>query len=87
MKSFFITFRSVTHAQRAEEALRNAGMSASLSRTPRALEARGCGYRIRTDGRFFTQAVDLLRQKGIPYSKLYAVREDGKMEEFGYDLP
>ena len=44
MKTFFLTFRSITQAQRAERAFARAGMAVILRRTPRWMEERGCGY-------------------------------------------
>lgn len=81
MKSYYITFRSVTHAQRAQEALSRAGIRTALGRTPRNLEQRGCGYRLQTEGMEFFRAVELLGQKGIAYSRLFAARPDGTWEE------
>ena len=51
MNVYYITFRSVTFAQRGEEILRRGGISSVLQRTPRWMEEQGCGYclRLRTD--------------------------------------
>ncbi|MBP3478347.1 MAG: DUF3343 domain-containing protein, partial [Oscillospiraceae bacterium] len=43
MKYYYITFRSVTFAQKAERALKRAGMDCTMQRTPRELSQRGCG--------------------------------------------
>ena len=81
MSVYFITFRSVTLAQRGEGALTGEGLRVNLARTPRWMEERGCGYslRIRTDdpGR----CADLLRQKGVEFRKVYRRRGDGEIEE------
>ena len=44
MKTFFLTFRSITQAQRTERAFERAGMACVLRRTPRWMQERGCGY-------------------------------------------
>ena len=44
MKTFFITFRSLTYAQRGEQTLRSGGIKSRMRRTPRWMEERGCGY-------------------------------------------
>ena len=81
MDSYYITFRSVTFAQRGEGILRRSGLGCALHRTPRALEERGCGYCLRLRQQDVSKAVELLRQQQIPFQKLYAQRADGKMEE------
>lgn len=81
MKFCVITFRSVTPAQRGEGVLRKAGLECNIQRTPRWMEEQGCGYSLRLRCRDVSLAVDLLRERGVPYRKLYTTREDGKMEE------
>lgn len=77
----YITFRSVTFAQRGEAALRRAGMACTLQRTPRWMEERGCGYCLRLRQADVMPATELLRENGIDYRKVYAPRDDGKLEE------
>ena len=80
MDTCLITFRSVTPAQRGESALQRSGISANLHRTPRVLAEQGCGYSIRVRFGQLPAAVELLRQKGIAYRKVYHLR-DGNPEE------
>lgn len=77
--SYFITLRSVTYAQRGERALRQAGIWCELQRTPRWMEEKGCGYSlvVRHPG----NALEVLRQKQVPYRKVYRREDDGTMEE------
>ena len=81
MTSYYITFRSVTLAQRGERALRRGGVDCMLQRTPRWMEERGCGYCLRLRPQEALRAVELLRQETVPYSRLYARKEDGGVEE------
>ena len=81
MKDCYITFRSVTFAQRGERELKKAGFSCSLQRTPRWMEEQGCGYSIRLRCQDIMTAVELLRSKQIPYRKVYLHGENGQMEE------
>ena len=76
----FITFRSVTPAQRGQRALQQAGMDCALLRTPRWMEERGCGYCLRLRPEDTDRAVALLRQGKLTFSKVYADR-DGTVEE------
>ena len=74
----FITFRSVTPAQRAESILHHAGIECYLQRTPRWMEEQGCGYSLRVrDG---AEAVQLLKAHQVPFRKVYFQR-NGKAEE------
>jgi hypothetical protein len=80
MGMHFITFRSVTPAQRGQRLLQQAGMDPILQRTPRWMEERGCGYCLRLRPEDSAKAVALLRQAGLGFSKIYADKEPGPEE-------
>lgn len=80
MKTEFITFRSVTPAQRGQRVLQKAGIDAALQRTPRWMEERGCGYCLRLRPVDLMRAVALLRRENVAFSKVYAM-EGGQPEE------
>ena len=81
MNVYYITFRSVTFAQRGEEILRKGGISSVLQRTPRWMEEQGCGYclRLRTDD--VQTGAALLRGSRIPFRKIYLQQPEGNVEE------
>ena len=81
MKECFITFRSVTFAQRGESELKRAGISCNVRRTPRWMEEQGCGYSIRVRCQDAYTAVELFKRKQIPYRKVYLHGENGQLEE------
>ncbi len=81
MKFYYITFRSVTHAQRGERVLHSAGIRCTLQRTPRWMEAQGCGYSLRLWTEDARPGVEALRREGVPLRKLYVQMEDGVLEE------
>ena len=81
MRSCFVTFRSVTYAQRGEKALRAVGIGCVLQRTPRVLEERGCGYNLSIYQSDVERAVVVLRQSQIPFRKVYCRQADGTMGE------
>ena len=81
MKFYYITFRSVTYAQRGEKVLQAGNIRCTLQRTPRWMEEQGCGYCLRLWTSDVVPAVDLLRQKQVPMRKVYSQRSDGKLEE------
>lgn len=80
MKMYFITFRSVTPAQRGQRILQQAGIACALLRTPRWMEERGCGYCLRLRPESAMEAVDLLRQAHLSFSKIYAGTDHGAQE-------
>ena len=81
MKYYYITFRSVTHGQRGEQLLREAGIRSMLQRTPRWMETRGCGYSLRIWTDDIGTATSLLRQHQVPMQKIYIQNSDGNLEE------
>ena len=83
MKFCYITFRSVTIAQKGEGILRRAGVFCTLQRTPRWMEEQGCGYSLRLRYTDAQQAVKHLQQAGISYRKIYLLRDNGSFEELG----
>ena len=87
MKTFFLTFRSITQAQRAERAYGRAGMRCILRRTPRWMEERGCGYGVEVKCGELRAALEVLRQEKIPFRKSYLLHPDGVAEVISDDLP
>ena len=82
MDVFFITFRSVTLAQRGERVLGDAGMRCALIRTPRWMEEKGCGYCLRLKVQDPAAAVALLQQQEIPLRKVYLQNGEGGLEQW-----
>ena len=80
MKTEFITFRSVTPAQRVQRVLQQAGIDTILQRTPRWMAERGCGYCLRLRPGDLMRAVELLRRQQVDFSKVYAT-VGGNLEE------
>jgi hypothetical protein len=81
MKFYFITFRSVTFAQRGEQVLNKAGIRCTLQRTPRWMESQGCGYSLRIWTADVKASVELLRDEGVPMRKVYVQGDNGMLEE------
>lgn len=86
MKVFFITFRSVTYAQRGEQALRSAGYKCRLRRTPKWMEERGCGYGVELTAAGLGDGLRVLRQQQIPWRKTWLLHRSGEVEEVVDDL-
>lgn len=81
MSVIFITFRSVTPAQRGEGILKKEGIRCTLGRTPGWMEQKGCGYCLRLRPERTDEAVRLLREGQVGFRKIYLQREDGNAEE------
>ena len=81
MRFYYITFRSVTYAQRGERVLTEAGIHCSLQRTPRWMESQGCGYALRIWTKDIEDTLTYLRRSGIVMRKLYRQKADGQLEE------
>ncbi len=81
MRDCFITFRSVTPAQKGEAVLRRRGFSCYMQRTPKLLQQQGCGYCITVSRKHLRAAIDLLREAGVAFQKVYLYRDKGFYEE------
>ena len=81
MSISFITFRSVTFAQRGEELLRKNGIFCILQRTPKWMEKQGCGYCLRLRQKDYEQAATLLRQNQVLFRKVYLRDDSGEIKE------
>ena len=44
MPQYWISFRSLTHAQRAARFLEKSGITATVTRLPQGVSPKGCGY-------------------------------------------
>ena len=78
---YFITFRSVTYAQRGERILSRAGVRCGIQRTQRWMAEKGRGYSLRLRTERPEKAVVLLRQEELPIGKVYWQRENAGLEE------
>lgn len=82
MKFYYITFRSVTYAQRGEQILQKEGIRCTLLRTPKWMEERGCGYCLRLWTDKVGPAVQLLRKAQVSLRKVYVQNKEGQLEEW-----
>ena len=82
MKFYYITFRSVTFAQRGESILQKRGIRCTLQRTPKWMEQQGCGYCLRLWTADIAPALQTLQSAQSPMRKVYIQMPDGKMEEW-----
>jgi len=78
---YYITFRSVTFAQRAEKMLQKKNIRAGIMRTPRWMEEQGCGYALKIWVKDIAAVVRLLRENQIQLRRVYQYRGEGDLEE------
>lgn len=81
MKRYFITFRSVTFAQRGERVLRSSGVRCAIQRTPKWMEEQGCGYSLGLYTEDIAGVIAQLRRTRIPMKKVYLQKQEGQLEE------
>ena len=81
MKAYYVTFRSITFAQRGESVLSGVGIGCTLQRTPRWMEAKGCGYCLRVPWQRGPEAVCALRVQRVDFQRVYLKNENGTIEE------
>ena len=81
MVQCYISFRSVTFAQRAEAVLKRKGYSCYLRRSPTWMGQRGCGYAIQVRRTDAAGCVAALQQEQAVFSKVYCQFADGRREE------
>jgi len=81
MYHYYLTFRSVTFAQRGEKLLGSHSIRCALLRTPRWMEQQGCGYALSIWTKDVYAVLTLLRENGIPVRRVYTQQGDGHLEE------
>ena len=81
MKNYFITFRSVTYAQKGERVLKRVGIDCFIRRTPKALTNRECGYCLQLRPWDLQQAMAVLQDAQVQFGKVYGLDYAGEFEE------
>ncbi len=81
MEQCYISFRSVTFAQRAEAILKGAGYRCQLQRSPKWMGQRGCSYALRVRRMEAGACVAALQREQAVFSKVYCQYDDGRREE------
>lgn len=84
MEKYYITFRSVTFAQKGQRILEQREIFSRMQRTPRWMEKRGCGYALEV--RDLSDTVEALKNGGAVWQKIYRVQEGKVLEVENFDL-
>ena len=80
MPQYWISFRSLTHAQRAARTLERNSITAIVSRLPQGVSPKGCGYAVIVR-RQMRDAVRLLDEARIPSGMVFEQPEWGDFRE------
>ena len=81
MEQCYISFRSVTFAQRAEAILKRGGYPCYLERAPKWMGQRGCSYALQVRRGVVSECVAALQREQAVFSKVYCQYADGRREE------
>ena len=78
--TYWILFRSITHAQRAARLLERGGITATATRAPQGLSPKGCAYAVIFRIRL-TEALRLLEVNRINHGQVWERLESGEFRE------
>jgi len=81
MYDYYFTFRSITGAQRGEQALMRQSVHCKLLRSPKFLSLKGCGYALKVRSVQALAAANVLRLYAVPFKNIYRVDTAGHGEE------
>ena len=78
---FLLMCRSLTYAQRTARVLAQAGITASVTRAPKAISTHGCGSSAAVSARNGRRAMEILEKSGMRPERVYRKNADGTLEE------
>ena len=81
MDYYLIMCRSLTYAQRALYTMERSGISGSLVKVPQSVSQTGCSYGVRIPSRYLHKSIELLKEKNVPFGKVFRYLSDGELEE------
>ena len=80
MPQYWISFRSLTHAQRAARSLERRGLTTVVTRLPQGVSPKGCGYALIVRSRI-DEALRILREGQIPNGMVFEKTQWGEFRE------
>lgn len=80
MPQFWISFRSLTHAQRAARIIERKGITSVVTRLPQGVSPKGCGYALIVRHRI-DDVLRILREAKIPNGMVFEKNEHGQFLE------
>lgn len=82
---YLLRYRSLTYAQRAARILERAGITATVTKLPKSISERGCGYGLIVMPKHLDRAASTLAAAGLRPERIYT-RDGGDVREAAYDL-
>ena len=76
-----IMCRSLTYAQRASYTLERSGVRVNLVKVPQSVSQTGCSYGVRVPSKQLRRCIGLLKEKNVPFGKVFRYLPDGALEE------
>lgn len=82
MDYYFLLCRSLTYGQRSVSALERTGISAYLSRLPKTIAVRGCGYGVKVASRNLSRSLTILENNHLSPKEIYGISPEGAFLEY-----
>ncbi len=82
MDYYFLLCRSLTYGQRSVSILERAGIFAYLSRLPKTIAVRGCGYGVKVASRNLNRSLAILEHHNLSPREIYAISPEGGFLEY-----
>lgn len=77
MDYYWLVARSITHAQRLEEAMKQEGIRVKSSKAPAGLTEKGCAYVLQLPAHRYRAAMQALRGADLkPYKVFYHTEDE-----------
>ncbi|MGM9615648.1 MAG: DUF3343 domain-containing protein [Oscillospiraceae bacterium] len=84
---YYLKCRSMTQAQRGAKVLEHSGVTGTVTRLPKSVSDRGCGYSIIVSPRNLDRALGILASANLRPDRIYVSENDGSIREAAYDIP
>lgn len=81
MPKYLLLCRSLTYAQRASRLLERSGITAIITKVPRAAMDSGCNYSIKVSEKRLAAALRILNDGGLGPSRVFMISQDGSVSE------
>ncbi len=83
---YYLKCRSMTQAQRGARVLERAGITGTVTRLPKSVSDKGCGYSIIVSPRSLDRALAVLAGANLRPDGIYVREDDGSIREAAYDI-
>lgn len=78
VNSVFLTSRSLTYAQRMDKILKKSGVPSRIDRPDLQIMDKGCAYAVVVSEGFFAEAIEVLKNNGMPPVKAVVYGENDR---------